>query len=268
MFPVETFNAIKNLAQAAQLPTRTKINEHTFVDAVPGKDPVYVLAVPSAVHRSIHRLEDFAQLLESRKEGLYMSEGVKIPDGDIPNVLNVGNEGSVCYFNLQNVQYHETPGDLRGFRANMDMVKTPQMVYLMAEPKIHSHPEFVRLLRITLRDCLPATNLLSIIREVKFNNGSAIASVQQNTRQSISRDLQAEVTGLQAIPEEVTLSVQPFENLKNKFNVQCAIETDATTGTFKLTPYPGQLVDAIDAAMTVISMRLNLYVPSYYGAHR
>jgi len=266
MFPAETFNAIKNLAQAAQTPTRTKANGHTFIDNIPGKGSEYVLAVPNAIDRKIHRLVDLVDLLRARHEGAFIGAGITVPDGDIPNVLNVANEGSVVYFNAQNVVYQETPGDLRGLTAHMPMVLTPEMKWLMNDSvKSYEHKEFVRILRIILRNALPAGNLLAIVREAKFNTNAVASSVQQVSRQSFGRDVQAEVIGLQAIPEEVTLTVQPFENLKNKFKVMCAIEIDASTSSFKLTPYPGELVDAVDGAMDVVRNSITMFVPAYYG---
>lgn len=268
MLPAETFNAIKTLAQTAQTSIRTKANGHTFIDNIPGKEPQYALAVPSAVVRKINRLEDFVNLLTARKDGGFTSDGFSIPfSEDFPdNPMEVSNEGSVVYFDAGHVVYQESPGDLRGLTAHMAMVMTPEFKWLAGDSvKSYDHKEFVRVLRIVLRNCLPASNLLSIVREAKFNTNAVANSVQQVSRQSFGRDVQAEVIGLQAIPEEVVLMVQPFENLKNKFKVECAIEIDASTSSFKLTPFPGQLVDAVDAAMNVIYNRVVEIVPAYYG---
>lgn len=268
MLPAETFNAIRDLAQSAQLPGREGHNNHTMLDIIPGKNPEYVLAVPNSVNRKINRLEDFVNLLTARKDGGFTNDGASVPfSQDFPdNPMEVSNEGSVVYLDVVSVNYEESPGDLRGLTAKMAMVQTPEFKWLSElSAKSYDHKEFVRVLRIVLRNCLPASNLLSIVREAKFNTNAVASSVQQVSRQSFGRDVQAEVIGLQAIPEEVVLMVQPFENLKNKFKVECAIEIDASTSSFKLTPFPGQLVDAVDAAMNVIYNRVVEIVPAYYG---
>ena len=118
---------------------------------------------------------------------------------------------------------------------------------LASSPRWLGQAEFIRLLRITLAGCLgPAGNLLALIRQVKFRVNSAGASEVQHQRTSLGKTLEAEMTGVGELPEEMPLDVPVFAQagLVLVERVQCALEVDPQTAKFQLTPLPGELEQA------------------------
>lgn len=108
---------------------------------------------------------------------------------------------------------------------------------------------FVRLLRITLEGCVTDSNLLSRVRNLKWRSGSDSEGSIQHGKSSMSRAIQAEVMGTDTIPEEIALSVPVWANWQHRAVVRCAIEIDAASQMFSLTPYPLSIQNAKDEAL-------------------
>ena len=113
-----------------------------------------------------------------------------------------------------------------------------------------SQGDLVRILRILFRNCLPQDSvLLSLIRQLKFSaigeNSVAIA----HGNESMGRSINNKVSGESAIPDELALLVPIFENHPFRFQIVCALEIFPADSAFKLTPYPGEVQKAMDAAL-------------------
>lgn len=112
--------------------------------------------------------------------------------------------------------------------------------------------DLIRELRIKLAGCLgPAGNLLDLLRVVRFKTGSDTVAEIDRGRSSIGRQLQSEVTGTDRLPEVVAFSVPVFATPSVagiRSVVQCALDPDAATGTFRVIPLPGQLEAATEYA--------------------
>lgn len=263
--PVETLKELTEMARDSMKPTST---QHGLGQLLVFKDKTlrYIdQPVPPAL-RKLNTFEAFITLVASRDTHKVDGdqEDDEITDGWA--VPTIAHEGSVIYYNTSAFQYVESPGSQYGFRAEFTLVATEQWRWLQMESaKWYDQAAFARLLRITLRDCLATPTLLAVVREVKFNVNTGQAGVVQHTRQSMSRDIVEEVKGTGAIPEEVTLSVKPFENLNFISHVQCAIEIDTSTCTFRLTPFPGQMRACLDNVLGMASEAMP-DVPRYYGS--
>jgi hypothetical protein len=134
--------------------------------------------------------------------------------------------------------------------------------------------DLLRELRITFRDCLaPAGNLVELLRRVKFDVTSAGQAEVGHGKSSLGKQLTAELTGTGTLPEYVTLLIPIYANpcLRSvRSRVECAIEIDPHTQTFKLIPMPGQLQDAAEFAAGEIGRQLreglkDADAPVYHG---
>ena len=161
-----------------------------------------------------------------------------------------GGEGKgVTYFDEQAVVYVFDGEDRRDF-AVCELPKSPQYLKLAAcACKAMGQADFVRLLRIDLRGCLAESNLLPLVRQLKFTADRASEAAIQHGRESIGKQITAAVTGESAIPEEVTLFVPVFENHPFRARIQCAVEVMVLDQAFRLTPYPMEMRQAVDAAL-------------------
>lgn len=144
--------------------------------------------------------------------------------------------------------------DDRRHRAACPLKLNPQFKWLRDESaQQFRQPDFIRLLRITLKGCVsPDSNLLQLVRQLKFNATQDGGATIQHGKESIGRNITAQVTGEAAIPEEVTLMLSVFENFRFAVNVLCAVEINPHDQTFRLTPYPLQLRAAMDLTMDEI----------------
>lgn len=162
----------------------------------------------------------------------------------------------VLFYDESRIVYVYDEGDRRD-RAVCELVQSPQFKLLTAlsdAPKNFDQASFVRLLRITLRGCLPPDgNLLPLVRNLKFTSGAETERDVQHGRESVGRQVTAAVRGVDAIPEEVTLLVPVFENHNFKARVACAVEVMTHEQAFRLTPYPLEIKHAMDEAMESVA---------------
>lgn len=131
-----------------------------------------------------------------------------------------------------------------------DLRLSPQFRWLKdSSGKAMDQKSFVRLLRIDFRGCLGDSNLLPLVRQLKFTADGAVEGNIQHGRESMGKQITAAVTGADAIPEDLTLFVPVFENHPFRARVACAVETLPHEQAFRLTPFPLEVPVAMDAAM-------------------
>lgn len=154
------------------------------------------------------------------------------------------------YYNEQRVTYVFDFNDRRD-RAVCELKPSEVWTWLTSGSKtLYGQAEFVRLLRISLRGCLPdGSRLLDLVRLIKWTGQSEAAGIIKHGQESIGRSINQQVTGESALPEEVALDVQVFDNFDRRVKVWCAIEIFPAEQRFKLTPYPLELKTAMDKTM-------------------
>lgn len=148
-----------------------------------------------------------------------------------------------------------------------------------------TQPDLVRELRITFRDCLQhAGALVETIRRVRFANGTVTESEVGHGKASLGKQIMGEVTGVGAIPEYVVFNLPVFANpcfVAVRAAVECAINPDPATGSFRVVALPGQLEGAAEMGLEAIGRELrerlnggesddvpddgSVSVPVYYG---
>jgi hypothetical protein len=130
---------------------------------------------------------------------------------------------------------------------------SPQYQLLLSPPQQMSQSDFIRLLRIPLHGCLTSENLIPLLRELKFESGDIANTTIQHGRESMGRQINSAVTGVDKIPDEIGLLIPVFENHAYTHLIKCAVEVFSQERTFRLTPYPLQLKTAMEAALTDIA---------------
>lgn len=129
--------------------------------------------------------------------------------------------------------------------------------------------EFVQLLRVSLRGCVVDKTLLPAVRELKFKKNASGTSGIQHGRESMGREIESEIVGADAIPEEVVLQTRVYNNPDVQYmaKVACALDIDLESETFTLRPMPDQLEEAVQGAQNEVRTRLEEIkdVQSFYG---
>lgn len=105
-----------------------------------------------------------------------------------------------------------------------------------------------RLLRVTLRGCLPdGSTLAAVIREVKFDNGVTTSGVIDQSRKNLGLSITGKVAGAgdAQIPESFYVTLSVFDNFTKPITVEIDLDTVPDQNKFRLTPYPGQIERAM-----------------------
>lgn len=157
-------------------------------------------------------------------------------------------------------------------RATLPLETTPQFQTLeVLKAGVLKQADLVRVLRVSLAGCLPqGSGLLGLVRNLKFRNDAAGLGNLQHGRESMGKQIEAEVLGTDALPEEVTFHVRVFDlpECRVARPVTCALEIEPHTQTFRLTPLPLQLEEAMEAELHEIEARIRgevKDVPLYRG---
>jgi hypothetical protein len=161
-------------------------------------------------------------------------------------------ENSVVFYNETGIHFVYDRDDRRD-GAYCKLLISPQYSYLSSACSAMKQSDFIRLLRIQFRGCLGESNLLPLAKNLKFTNDQAAAGQYEQGRQSLSRGVVAQVTGADAFPEEVTLTVPVFENFEMRTTIDCALEVMPMEQQFKLTPFPLELSAAMNETLVAIA---------------
>lgn len=143
-------------------------------------------------------------------------------------------------------------------RAVVGLVESDLMRWVRVGSKeTYTHKDFIRLLRIDLRGVVSGgTSMLNTIRNVKFDDAGDVRSNIQHGRESMGNSVTRQVMGADAIPEEIGITVKPFDNFSFQGEIAAAVELDLTTKRFKLTPYPDDVVALMENAIHAVAVAL------------
>lgn len=155
-------------------------------------------------------------------------------------------------------------------RASMPLELSDEIKRLQAiAGKPMTQGDIIKLLRVHFRVC-DFSQTVQTLRAVKFEiNQSGEMSVER-TKTSIGKSQLAKIYGLDALAEELTFTIPVFASkFRQYFNVAAALDPDPETKTFTITPYPGQIEAAIEAAEGALGLdlesRMPEGVPCYFG---
>ena len=143
-------------------------------------------------------------------------------------------------------------------RVSMDLGVSPQIESLQklvdTEPTMDQR-KLIRFLKHEMSGCLgPTGKLLDVIRAVKFTNNQSGESARTQGKASIGNRIEAELTGVGALPEYVTFAVPTFANprFSSVQDIVCSLDVDPVTGQFQLIPVPMAIENAISLALTIV----------------
>lgn len=132
--------------------------------------------------------------------------------------------------------------------------------------------EIIRLLRVDLCDCINLPSLITSLRKIKFKTASSGGANIQHGNESLGREIEAEVSGIDgSIPEQVTLQVRVYKNFgeDERWPVRCDLEIDPHKQEFVFRPLPADVNEAQLLAQGSIRQRLQTAltgaVPVYFG---
>lgn len=115
---------------------------------------------------------------------------------------------------------------------------------------------FRRLLRVTFNGCRPNDLLLNWISDCKFGTVANAAGTIVKNRESFGKDInqQAQTQDQTPCPDDITLAVRIFDDplLKEPRHINCDVEILLAEQKFKLTPFPLELTNAINAELANI----------------
>jgi hypothetical protein len=144
---------------------------------------------------------------------------------------------------------------------NFKPILSAQIIALQHLEKNKPHirqPDLIKELRVTFNGCLNS-NLIDILKRVKFTNGSTIEMETTKTKASIGKQIMADVTGTADIPDDFKLVVPVFSNAffaPLRQSVTVALEPDPANGTFQVIPYPQEVEKAIAAGEEYIRLQI------------
>jgi hypothetical protein len=116
-----------------------------------------------------------------------------------------------------------------------------------------SQAELVRILRITFAGCLADSNLLFMVRQLKFEAASTSLSSIQHGKESMGKSVDAATFSEgRELPEGTRLTMPAYLNYGLVVPVQCALEVLVKEQQFKLIPLPGQIDGAYQMVMGAI----------------
>lgn len=158
-------------------------------------------------------------------------------------------------------------------RATLDLILTPEIKLLMsleASAKWFDQVSFRRLLRVDLASCRRDDVLLNWVSAARFNTSGSTGGVISATKESLGKDINdAAISSAGEFPEEIGLQVRVFDDhrLRETWGVKCAVELDIRNASFRLTPLPLEIHNAIESEVDVIGDKLRdkVEVPCFRG---
>jgi hypothetical protein len=173
-------------------------------------------------------------------------------------ILDQGGTSGIVYLSDKAAIFQYDKETRRDY-ATCVLSKSPQFVWAeTGSGKTYRQPDFVRILRIILQDCLGVDSaLLSLVRQLKFTSGGEAEGTIQHGKESLGKQITNAVTGQAALPEEIILTMQVFDNHPFRAKIACALEIFPAEASFKITPYPMEVKKAMDTALDDIVIALH-----------
>lgn len=228
-----------------------KLIEETAVKAAGARDKLQIVHVPTEPGHIYYTVGPGGEKERRVTEPAPRCHELATVAEVLEFVEKKGSDKSVIWYDRSGVTIVVDDSTRRDL-ASVSLEFTPQFVKLQELERYQpfKQKEFVRLLRVTLAGTLQDPRLLDWVRAVKFTTQGNAAGQVRHGRESMGRDIDAQVTSeiTDDCPEEVTLFVRVFTDpiLVATSQVVCAVEIDASAETFSLTPLPLQLHNAIE----------------------
>lgn len=112
--------------------------------------------------------------------------------------------------------------------------------------QVMTHMDLYRLLRVTLRGCLPAgSNLATLVRTMKWTTDGQISATLEQSKKMLGASMaHAVAAGVELVPESFTVTVNVYDNFVSPKQIVIDLDTIPEHQQFRLTPYPGSIETA------------------------
>lgn len=159
-------------------------------------------------------------------------------------------------------------------RTTLDLTKSEMFLVIesLRGGKWMGIKDFIRLIRNRLSGCIPDSELLDIVSDIRFENGSAVSAKITRQSESLGKELNSRVQTTVEMPDSVWVEVPVYKTPGegHPYRVRCMVEVDASAGLLLLQPAPDEIDRVVDLAMGSIAERLHELlspaIPSYYGS--
>lgn len=117
---------------------------------------------------------------------------------------------------------------------------------------------FVRLLRVDLFGALDPATLLAAVKKVKFESGSKTTAENSRVKESLGREISAQVSAASELPEYVTLTTPAYTTpgVETSVGIRAAVEVDPHKEQFQLVVLPDEVSLAYEAVMSAVADKL------------
>ena len=127
-------------------------------------------------------------------------------------------------------------------RATCPLTVSKPWAWLAASQSQLDQKTIVRTLRILFDGCLaPDSNLISVLRNVKWKQDGSVDSNVQRGKEGLGRQILNEVAGITDFPEQFTLQLSVYENYRADQTVRVALEILPDAMRFEMIPFPNQI---------------------------
>lgn len=144
------------------------------------------------------------------------------------------------------------------------------LAHLERDKRSFDQKQFVRLLRIELG--MANDPVVAKFRKLGWKVADDSSGRVQHGKARMGKAIQAEVQGVDELPEEIVVEVPVYQEAgeRTPYQVRCAVEIDPMNQQFGLTPLPEEIQKVMDLAQASIEQRLSehlaeLQIPIYYG---
>jgi hypothetical protein len=141
----------------------------------------------------------------------------------------------------------------------------------LAKNPVVDQAALVRLLRVDLRGVVNATALLTAVRKLKFRQAESGHADIQHGNESMGRQIEAEVTGADAIPDSLVVETNLYSNPgldEQKFTIGLDLEIDVKNQRFLLRPVPDEIEKVTAAQLASIRAEIeeaDSELPVFFG---
>jgi hypothetical protein len=266
----------KKRALSARLDPPAYLSDPLFTEPLDLIDPSLVdgygnpLGIPSA-----KRIAECAALIRAENERRRLAK--LRPQA----VKHYGQpDQAAIYYNQAGLTAVLDDTERRHSKIRMTFTKTPEWLLLegFAKGAFFDQLALIRLLRQNLAHACPsAPTVVAKVRKVRFQASEAIEGDVQRGRESLGKEITAELVQADQVPETVTLQVRPFLELGRDraglADVSCLLDIDVHKKGFRLVPSPGEMQEVLDGELSLLESDLRALLdadpaaqfPIFYG---
>lgn len=152
--------------------------------------------------------------------------------------------------------------DDREYRENlvtMPLPKHPKFLALKdGTNKKFEQRDLIQFLRLNLKEEITNAfpDFIARLRAIKIKKDESGESNIQHGRESMGREVMAEVAGISELPEDITLQVPVWLHHEFVVSIECAFDVNVQDQSFQFRPKPGVIERAMCSAQEWLHTRL------------